>query len=258
MKASPSIILLLLGSTATAHCTYEHQTDRDPGLTAAAGEPTFELAATVPQGGQHGVSIGTAVELRLSAAPDPDTVVATNVRVFAGLVETPGQLTVDLLDRWIRFAPLSPLRPNLRHQVYVHRSLRGLNGAGLGETVIFNFTTGDSDTTQPETAPPGAAGARVQADLFAKRCATCHRQPDPPARVDLSSVQSSVASLRAQPASFGGKLRVAPHKHAQSYLMLKLLGEGGFVGFRMPATGSKLSRVQLRMVASWIDAGALP
>lgn len=257
MKAPLPTLLLLLGANATAHCTYEHDTDREPGLTAAI-EPAFELLTTDPKPGQHGVSTGTSIQLGLSAAPDPDTVVAANVRVFAGLVETPGRLTLDLLDRRVRFTPLSTLRPNLRHQVYVHRSLRGLNGASLGETVIFNFTTGDTDTTQPETAPPGATGAGVQTDLFAKRCATCHRQPDPPAWVDLSSVQSSVASLRGRPASFGGKLRVAPYDHARSYLTLKLLGEGGFVGFRMPATGQRLARNQLRMVTSWIDAGALP
>lgn len=238
-------------------CTYGPGTDDDPGLVGRSADESFALVATDPAAGKTGVSTGWHIELRFDGPPDPDTAIPANVRVFAGLIETTGEIELDLLDQWVRFIPSSPLRSRLRHQVYVHRSLRGLNGVSLEDTVVYNFTTGDDAATPSPPQRPDVAGSQVQAEVFS-RCASCHAPPAPPARVDLSALSAAVDTLRRVPASYGSKLRVAPGDHARSYLMMKLLGSGGFVGFRMPATGSPLTRKELRLVASWIDGGARP
>jgi hypothetical protein len=236
-------------------CTYGGEDD--PGLAGRSIDEEFRLIATDPAAGRIDVPPGWHIELRFDGPPDPDTAIPANVRVFAGLIEITGEIMLDLLDQLVRFIPSSPLRPRLRHQVYVHRSLRGLNGVQLADTVVFNFTTSDDTATPPRTPRPQVPGSQVQAEVF-NRCSSCHRPPDPPARVDLSSLGDAVGTLRGVPSSYGSRLRVAPGDHTRSYLMMKLLGVGGFVGFRMPATGPPLTRKELRLVASWIDGGARP
>jgi hypothetical protein len=74
--------------------------------------------------------------------------------------------------------------------------------------------------------------------------------------LDLSSPEMVRRTLRGVPGSTG-MVKVRPGDHARSYLMLKLLGEGGHLGPPMPPDEPRLSRIDLRRVADWIDAGAL-
>jgi hypothetical protein len=217
----------------------------------------FELQQTTPRAGQQDVLLGAPVDLFFNVPPDPDSVAAPHVRVFSGLIETQGKLKVHLVDRRIRFTPLETLRPDLRHQVYVNQELRGLNGAPLGQTVVFNFTTGSTDRW-PVPQPPAEVKASDIQPLWDQRCTSCHRGPAPPGEVDLSSAGDALRTLRGAHASYGDKIRVVPGDHAHSYLMLKLLGLGGFVGFPMPPDGGRLPQEDLRKVATWIDGGAPP
>ena len=252
---SPLRISLLIGLLATCQgCTYASDEGDNVGLIA--GQPqTFELTSTTPAAGTSNVSPNSPIDLVFSVPPDSDTVNGASVRVFAGLIETLGFLHVDLLDRRIRFTPTEPLRPRLRHQVYVHRSLAGLNGAQLAETVVFNFTTGEEDRL-PAPPPPAPVDPAAVQDLWDRHCTSCHSPPDAPDGVDLSSPQAARLSLRGAPSGHAGRVRVDPGSHASSYLMLKLLGVGGFVGFPMPPAGPTLPRDDLRRTASWIDEGA--
>lgn len=217
----------------------------------------FRLVRSAPSAGLLDAAPGSPIDLLFNAPPNADTVVRVNIRLFAGLVETSGALTTDLLDQRVRFAPFEPLLPNLRHQVYVHQRVAGLNGATLGQTVVFNFTTGEQRRTPPEATPPAPGAGELQ-PLWDEHCASCHRSADPPAGVDLSSPETALASLRNVPSTFGTKVRVLSGDHARSYLMLKLLAAGGYVGFPMPPDGPRLSRQELRRVVTWIDGGALP
>lgn len=247
-------VSLLIGLLATCPgCTYP--TDEETVGLVAGSPQTFELIRTSPVAGTSGVSPNSPIDLVLNVPPDRDTVNGASVRVFTGLIETLGHLHVDLLDRRVRFSPTQPLRPHLRHQVYVHQSLAGLNGARLAQTVVFNFTTGNVDRLPSPPPPPTADPAAVQA-LWDRRCSSCHHPPSPPDGVDLSSPQAARVSLLGAPSAHAGRLRVDPGSHASSYLMLKLLGIGGFVGFPMPPAGPPLSRDDLRRIASWIDGGA--
>jgi len=252
---SPVRVTLLIGLLATCQgCTYASDEADTVGLVA--GRPqTFELTSTSPAAGASDVSPNSPIDLVFSVPPDSDTVNSASVRVFAGLIETLGYLHVDLLDRRIRFTPTEPLRPRLRHQVYVHRSLTGLNGAQLVQTVVFNFTTGQEDRLPPPPPPAAVDPAAVQA-VWDRHCSSCHSPPGAPDGVDLSSPQTARLSLWGAPSAHPGRLRVDPGSHASSYLMLKLLGVGGFVGFPMPPADPTLPRDALRRIASWIDEGA--
>jgi len=64
--------------------------------------------------------------------------------------------------------------------------------------------------------------------------------------------------LRNVAVSHGSKRRVFVGDHARSYLMFKLLGVGGYVGFPMPPDRPALRRADLRRVVTWIDGGATP
>jgi mono/diheme cytochrome c family protein len=255
MRSPSAVRVTLLGLLATCQgCTYASDEADTAGLIA--GRPqTFELASTSPAAGASDVSPNSPIDLVFSVPPDSDTVNGASVRVFAGLIETLGYLQVDLLDQRIRFTPPEPLRPRLRHQVYVHRSLAGLNGARLVQTIVFNFTTGAEDRLPPPPPPAAVDPAAVQA-VWDRHCSSCHRPPGAPDMVDLSSPQAARLSLRGAPSAYAGRLRVDPGSHASSYLMLKLLGVGGFLGFPMPPAGPTLPRDTLRQIASWIDEGA--
>jgi hypothetical protein len=246
------LTLAICAACATA-CTYE----RDPHLSPASSEETtFRVVGTAPRAGSIDVSRTGPIEVFFSHPPAAATVVASHVRVYTGLIEVNGDLEADLLRRSVRFTPGSPMRADLRHQVFVHPDLGGLNGATLGGRVVFDFTTGTAVRAPPAPLPT-VTSSEVQKAWQAAGCTRggCHRPSYPPAGVDLSTAAAARRTLVGVE-SGSGKVRVVAGDHARSYLMLKLLGEGGIDGFRMPSGGARLSNQRLRLVADWIDGGA--
>jgi hypothetical protein len=231
-------------------CTY----DADATSSDSA---RFRLVESVPTAGDIAVCRACNIDLAFNIPPAAETAIARNIRIFTGLYEVFGDLKTDLIERRVRFTPAAPMRPNLRHQVFLHEDLQGVDGARLGEHLIFDFTTGTHDRT-PWEPPPNGSSASALSTWTEAGCQRggCHRSPNPPAGVDLSSAQAMRRSLVNIPAGPSGQTRIVPGDHARSYLMLKLLGEGGTVGFSMPPGGPRLPRSRLRQVADWIDAGA--
>jgi hypothetical protein len=233
-----------------AGCSYADH----PDLRADPLAP-FILVGSNPGPGATGVPRAAPVDIFFSVAPDAFTAADVNMRIYSGLIEAPGTVRVDLLERRLRMQPFRSLRPELRHQVYVAGSVRGLNGVKLPDTIVFDFTTAADEGAAPAPRPV-VQGAELQ-PLFGQRCASCHSATagtSPPMRVDLSSTDAIRRTVRALPGS-AGSLLVSPADHARSYLMLKLLGEGGILGSLMPPDG-RLPEADLRRVADWIDAGA--
>lgn len=232
-------------------CTY--------GAEATSSEiAQFRLVESVPTAGEVGICRSCNIDLTFNTPPAAESAIARNIRIFTGLYEIFGDLKTDLIERRVRFTPAAPMRTNLRHQVYLHEELQNIDGARLGEQLVFDFTTGTHDRS-PWEPPPVVSAASVQSTWTEAGCqrSGCHRPPDPPAGVDLSSVAAMRRSLVNVPAG-PGQTRIVPGDHARSYLMLKLLGEGGTVGFPMPPGGPRLPRSRLRRVADWIDGGATP
>ena len=237
-------------------CTYGGEDE--PGLANDSPRQSFALVATEPRAGATGVAPRTSISLRFDNPPDIATVTPSRVRVFSGRVEFLGSLEVHLVDQWIRFVPAVPLRSRLRYQVFIGPDLRGLNGAAFGAWAMFNFTTGREQAAPAQPAPDAVSFSQVHSEILSPGCASCHAPPDPIAGVDLSSPEGAIATLRGVRSRFGQMLRIVPGRHAESYLMLKLLGQGRIAGFPMPPRGRPLNRNQLRQVAAWIDAGARP
>ena len=239
---------LLLLSPLLAGCTYEG--DLDPG------EPQlFEIISYAPKPGEVGVDRNARLDLKFNVPPDAAHVASAYLRVFSGLYEKQGTLRVDLLERRVRFTPTTEMRSDLRYQVFVSARLRGLNGVALADNIFFDFTTGRSLGLPPR---PGAdVSARALQPVWNGHCLSCHGAA-PRARVDLSSAAAAITSLKGVRAAGSHRQRVVPGDHAASYLMLKLLDQGGIAGHPMPPSGSPLSATQLRQVADWIDGGARP
>jgi hypothetical protein len=236
-------------------CTYENEQEQ---TSPSSPVRALSLLFSDPAPGQGNVGLDAPIDLFFGAPLDAESVAQVDVRLFSGLIEKLGVVSVDLLDRRIRFSHSTSLQPNLRYQVYLSTSFRGLNGARLKAPIIFDFTTGDRPQGSPEPAGTEVKAGELQ-PLWLTRCAAgCHEPPWSRTRVDLSTADAAARSLVNVPSMGRDMLRVMPQSHARSYLMLKLMGEGGTVGFPMPPEGPQLSREELRRVADWIDGGALP
>lgn len=240
---------MLVALLVVAGCSWAEE----PDLRSQAQAP-FELRASRPAPAETGVPRSAPIDLVFSVAPDAESVADIDLRLFSGLIEAPGTVRVDLLERRLRMQPFRSLRPELRYQVSLSGELRGLNGARLPSAIIFDFTTGAAEGPAP--AGPTPLRAEDLQPLWSARCVRCHATASPPMGLDLSSPDMARRSLRGVPASTG-MAKVRPGDHARSYLMLKLLGEGGHLGPPMPPEEPRLSGPELRRVADWIDAGAL-
>ncbi len=247
------VLLLPLAAALLWGCTYEGDPDPRPPTTNTA----LEIVTYAPAPGATGVSRAAHIDLVFNAPPDGALVSSSHLRLFSGLYETIGTHKVDLLARRIRFSPTATLRGELRYEFYVSARIRGINGATLADNVFFDFTTGSGTQAPPAATPPAVTAKDVQA-IWAARCISCHGAKAPPARVDLSTTAAALRSLEGVPSMGASRPRVVPGDHARSYLMLKLLDQGGITGFRMPPSGPALTAKQLRQVADWIDGGALP
>ena len=246
-NSSPCLLLALLCGLA-AGCSYADRPD-----LRAGGLSQFALVSSRPAPGEAGFPRAAPIDLFFSDTPDAETVADVDLRIYSGLIEAAGTVRVDLLERRLRMQPFRVLRPELRHEVSLAGVIRGLNGATLPATVVFDFTT-SADEGSPAPAPPVVTGAELQ-PIWSQRCISCHSGAAPPMAVDLSSPEAARRTMRGLPSS-AGPLLVAPGTHAKSYLMLKLLGEGGILGSPMPPDGPRLGSGELRRVADWIDAGA--
>jgi hypothetical protein len=224
----------------------------DPDLRTEYSS-SFSLISSSPAPAEVDFGRAQPIDLVFDAAPDASTVADVEFRVYSGVVEATGAVRVDLLERRLRMHPFLTLRPQLRYQVYLAGAVRGLNGVALGNDLHFAFTTGQQEGEPPRAATQVSA-AELQ-PLWTQRCASCHAGSEPPMAVDLSSPEAARRTTAGVPAPLGWLL-VSPGDHARSYLMLKVLAEGGHFGSPMPPDTDRLGREELRRIADWIDGGA--
>ena len=254
LRALLSLLLgLLLGLLLPVGCTYEDDPDIRPGRLAQ----TFKLLTSSPASGTVGVPRNASLVAHFSQSPDGDMVTKARVRLYSGLYGILGDARVDLLDRSITFTPGSTLRPNLRYYLHFSSSLRGINGAPLAKSIAIDFTTGEQIRAPGPIEKPAPTGRDIQ-KIWTTHCARCHAGANAPMGLRLDSDDGVQQTLADQPASVGGKRRVQRGDHSRSYLMLKLLNQGGTSGYRMPPDRPALTRATMKQIASWIDAGAEP
>jgi len=104
-----------------------------------------------------------------------------------------------------------------------------------------------------EPVPSGASFAEVQS-IFNQNCIFCHGSNG---NLTLSSSVSFSNLVNVPSAGLPTLNRVEPGNSDNSYIIWKLEGRPGIVGSQMPL-GGQLSAANIQIIASWIDAGALP
>ena len=115
--------------------------------------------------------------------------------------------------------------------------------------------------TEPPPENPGAQAftfTQIQTQIFTPVCAKagCHAAGSSPSGLVLEAGQS-YGNLVGRPAAENGSLdRVAPGNPDGSYIILKLRGDPGITGERMPLGGPYLTSDQIAGIAAWIRAGA--
>ena len=217
------------------------------------GDLRIEQVSPLP--GARLVPTAAEILLTFNVAPAAEQVRADALRLFSGVAQQPLQLRVDLIERKLIGQPLRPLRSDLRYRVFLREGLRALDGTILAEAFDSTFVTGREPGDPPP--PPAPITLEQLQPLWQRRCVACHHAAAAAGGVDLSTPNAARTTLVGQPSSWPGLDRVHPGSHALSYLMRKLLGPPGIVGFRMPpAPQAPLSAEDLRQVADWIDGGA--
>ena len=217
---------------------------------------TLAWTGSAPRPGQREVALDVFVDLFFNVPLAAEALGSADVKLVSGTTTLPTDLAVDLLERRLRLTPLQALRPELRHHVVIAADLPGLDGSTLPQTVSFEFTTGRQ--RGDPTDPPSSIRAGDVQPIWSGHCIQCHGGTQPRAGLDLSSPRTASLHLVDIPSGESPLRRVASGDHATSYLMRKLLGRFAITGLPMPPDGPPLTRRQLRLVADWIDGGALP
>jgi len=243
---------LLLAATAYgAACTIDGEVPRDlaqPALRFVRGEPTP---------GARDVPVDTAIDLYFSVPLAAEGLREGSVALQSGLVQSSLRLRVDLLAGRLRARPDVVLRPELDYRLVVNAGLHAIDGSRLAAPVAFSFTTGNT-RVPPPPAPRAPSAAELQ-PLWSTRCVEgCHSAANARAGLDLSTPAAALRGLRDVASDQSDLPRVVPGDHARSYLLRKLLGGAPTRGLPMPPSGSPLTAEELRLVADWIDGGALP
>ncbi|HEY0469842.1 MAG TPA: hypothetical protein VGC79_36905 [Polyangiaceae bacterium] len=128
--------------------------------------------------------------------------------------------------------------------------------------VTVTLTVSDGDPASSCAARASATltctptAANVQTIIDAS-CVSCHSGAAPARGLSLVDIKTAVG---VPAAGCPLKLRIAPGKAAQSYLVDKILGaaqDGGcFSGRQMPLNKPPLAAADVAVISSWINAGA--
>lgn len=258
-------LIAALAAGAALGCSYPTGQSPYPGQCL-----TLQPLALVPF--PNAVGVPTNVEFRITFDdyPDPDTVRSNSILLTTGYFWVPGNYGVDLIGKAAVMRPIRDLSRQLGYGLHLRPALSSLAGCP-GTSEDIQFITGDGPAT-----PPAPLTASFEADvqpIFDARCGGgCHLAADdagggcaaaPAGGLSLCAADSW-ASLAARPSKQTDSLRlVEPGDSARSYLLRKLLPAtrsggpiAGVYGQREPP-GDPLPEDQLRLIAAWIDGGAL-
>ncbi len=99
----------------------------------------------------------------------------------------------------------------------------------------------------------------IQDNIFTPTCSGCHSGGGGqlPQSMDLTSATASFAALVGVTSTEVALERVTPGDADASYLILKLEGDPGIVGGRMPKSGPYLDSATINAVRQWISDGAV-
>jgi len=260
-----SAVVPALAALGALGCSYPTGQSPYPGECV-----TLQPLAFVPVTNSVGVPTNVEFRIRFDDYPDPDTVRSNSILLTTGYFWVPGNYGVDLIGKAAVMRPIRDLSRQLGYSLHLRPALSSLAGCP-GTSEDIQFATGDGPASQP--APLTASLETDVQPIFDARCGGgCHLASEdagggcaaaPAGGLSLCAADSW-ASLVSRPSKQTDSLRIVkPGDSARSYLLRKLLpatGSGGPIagvyGQREPP-GDPLPEDQLRLIAAWIDAGAL-
>lgn len=138
---------------------------------------------------------------------------------------------------------------------------------GLAAALLVSGCSGEDSPAGPTgttdgDAPDGDGGqavtlARLSEEIFTPRCATsgCHAGNNPAANLSLQAGEIAAAIVDVPSAAKPDYKLVAPGDPVNSYLLMKMRGDEGIAGDRMPPARA-LEAEQIALVEAWVEAGA--
>jgi len=136
--------------------------------------------------------------------------------------------------------------------------------AEVGDYIVTFTATDEHGLADPTpdtrtitvSAAPGVTLTQVQNEIFNQSCAFvgCHRGAAATGGLDLSEGNAYGEIVGVASGQRPSMNRIEPFSAEESYLYLKVTGDGDFA--RMPLGGSRLSDEELALLRSWIEAGA--
>lgn len=106
--------------------------------------------------------------------------------------------------------------------------------------------------------PDGPTLSSLQTSILTPRCAVdgCHAGTEPQQGLELSDGRSFAHLVSVPSTELPQYARVLPGNSADSYVVMKLLGDPRIAGSPMPLTGPPLSVAEIDALRQWVDAGA--
>ena len=101
---------------------------------------------------------------------------------------------------------------------------------------------------------------QVQDTIFTPSCATngCHAGNTAPHGLDLTSSQALANLINVDSIELPLYDRISPGDATDSYLFMKVTGDGRIEGDPMPAFAPQLGADKLQLLQDWIEQGANP
>ena len=129
---------------------------------------------------------------------------------------------------------------------------------------LFLLLLAGCGTVKSPTEPPASGDGtaftftQIQTQIFTPVCARagCHAAGSAPSGLVLEAGQSYGLLVGHRSTGNGSLDRVSPGNPEGSYLILKLRGDPGITGERMPLGGPYLTSDQIAGIAAWIRSGA--
>lgn len=134
----------------------------------------------------------------------------------------------------------------------------GLNAQGRPEAETLIIQPDDPIPTDPPVENLDIINATltsIQTKVFTPICSVCHGGVNPAAGQNLSSIENTIANLINVQSSNPLFKRVLPGSAEQSYLYLKITGNGQS-GARMPLGQAALPDDAINAIKEWIEQGA--
>ncbi len=96
----------------------------------------------------------------------------------------------------------------------------------------------------------------IQTGIFDARCIACHAGGSAPQGLKLDGSNSCfiVGQASSEQPAFN---LIEPFDIVNSYLLMKVRGDGGITGVRMPFGGPYLSAGEITSLEDWVTAGAV-